>query len=226
MVLKGSRGQSDQALDLGSQTATVLFGQGQGTPRRGIGIGTAANGHKADRTRMLVLDGRGSHSGPVTMGGVELAAQGRAMAGIAGEDCDQGPVFGGGPQYRDGRINGSTGSASIPGEIGSPLPPSQTGGPPGLHRSTDRRDCRIHEQARVGVYGSLILGRDFLGEDVGSSSAQAGGAVSVRHREGDPFSKQAVFPRQSSSDHLGDAGGQDAIVEGHNHTGRRPFAKD
>ena len=82
---QGSEGRLDQPVDLATGGEPVLFGVVKVTARLGIGVGPAADDRQRDRAGRLLFDLVAGVSGPFGADLVELASQGRAMAGVAEE---------------------------------------------------------------------------------------------------------------------------------------------
>ena len=106
---QGGEGRLDQPVDLATGGEPVLLGVVEVAARLGIGVGPAADDGQRDRAGRLPLDLVAGVAGPLGADLVELAAQGRAMAGVAEE---HGPDLAGrvgGAQHRQAVVDRSVG---------------------------------------------------------------------------------------------------------------------
>jgi len=120
---EGLQGEAKEASDLGGEGAAVAFDELDGAARVGVGVGATADGDEGDGCGLGGFEVEGGDAGPVAVGGVEVAAEGGAMAGVVGEDGAEGTVGRGDAEDGQVVVHGAAGGSAVLGEADAALAP-------------------------------------------------------------------------------------------------------
>ena len=221
----------EEPIHFGRSGGTVLLGVVEVAPRLGIGVGTAADDRHRHRAGRLTLDLIAGVSGPLGADLVELAPQGRAMAGVTEQDSADLAGRVARDQHRQARvdrpvrIDAETDPLAILEHptVGREARPALTPGQARRCAILQRRQGgvlhRVGQRFRITLDPRPLVGRERIAEDEVQPAAQGRAqCVCVEQTTNrSRFNPTFLFRRAATSSVTFEP--DRAVVHGHQHCG-------